>query len=278
MRSSAVRAKRVIRAVRHARAIDGARSQTGQALLLLRIPVGVGGGRDSGGLRARGSKSGPLSAAVAWVTCLVSGLLALGLVRLFHGREAVSCPRSLLGMFPRMGIPLAVCMVVYLQGGRLAEAGFVYYILVFYFVTLVVETVLLVGEAQAATDREVNGLDHGQRKRTATDDGEAPAEASRCTAPRRAAEAGASRWLSMRSHDPLSAETLMHHVKDADHFLSCRACSVRRRRARSTSRSSATRRTPIVEIKTGFAPLDNLIEPLEPADHQVHGAGGGRRR
>ncbi len=38
--------------------------------------------------------------------------------------------------------------MVYLQGGRLAEAGFVYYLLAFYFVTLVVETVLLVGDAR----------------------------------------------------------------------------------------------------------------------------------
>ena len=57
-------------------------------------------------------------------------------------------PLVLLGMFARMGIPLLVCIIVYLRGGRLAEAGFVYYLLVFYFVTLVVETVLLVGNAR----------------------------------------------------------------------------------------------------------------------------------
>jgi hypothetical protein len=39
--------------------------------------------------------------------------------------------------------------MVYIQGGRLAEAGFVYYLLAFYFVMLVVETVLLVGEGPA---------------------------------------------------------------------------------------------------------------------------------
>ena len=92
-------------------------------------------------------RAGATSAAVALVTCLVSGLLALGLVRLFRGPNGV-VPQVLLGMLPRMGIPLAVCMLVHLQGGAVADAGFVYYVLAFYFVTLVVETVLQVGEAQ----------------------------------------------------------------------------------------------------------------------------------
>lgn len=94
-------------------------------------------------------RAGATSAAVALVTCLVSGLLALalGLVRLFRGPNNV-VPQVLLGMLPRMGIPLAVCMLVHLQGGAIADAGFVYYILAFYFVTLVVETVLQVGETQ----------------------------------------------------------------------------------------------------------------------------------
>ena len=58
------------------------------------------------------------------MTCLVSGLLALGLVRLFRGPNGV-VPQVLLGMLPRMGIPLAVCMLVHLQGGAMADAGFV---------------------------------------------------------------------------------------------------------------------------------------------------------
>ncbi len=122
------------------------RSQTGQALALLGfllvaaaivIPVAY----------VVRQQAGAASAAVAWMTCFVSGLVALGLVRLFNGPNSV-VPQVLLGMFPRMGIPLAVCMVAYLKGGALVDAGFVYYILVFYFVTLVVETVLLVGVAQ----------------------------------------------------------------------------------------------------------------------------------
>ncbi len=50
----------------------------------------------------------------------------------------------LLGMLPRLGIPLTVVLAFYVRGGWLADAGLVYYILVFYFVTLAVETTLLV--------------------------------------------------------------------------------------------------------------------------------------
>ena len=53
----------------------------------------------------------------------------------------------LLGMSPRMGIPLAAFLVVHVKGGPLAENGFVYYILTFYLVTLAVETFLLVGNS-----------------------------------------------------------------------------------------------------------------------------------
>jgi hypothetical protein len=123
-----------------------ARNQTGQALILLGALSGSAVMVIPVAYMAR-ERAGATSAAVALVTCLVSGLLALGLVRLFRGPNNV-VPQVLLGMLPRMGIPLAVCMMVHLRGGAIADAGFVYYILAFYFVTLVVETVLQVGEAQ----------------------------------------------------------------------------------------------------------------------------------
>ncbi len=89
---------------------------------------------------------GVTSAAVAMGVCLASGLLAMWLAELFrHPDQAV--PQVLLGMFPRMGIPLIACMLVYLQRGMLADAGFVYYIMAFYFVTLAVETVLMAGRS-----------------------------------------------------------------------------------------------------------------------------------
>lgn len=123
-----------------------ARSLTGQSMLvcsslllaaLVVVPCGY---------LARGW-AGVLSASVAGATCLVGGLLAWMLVGLLNGPSNM-VPRVLLGMFPRMGLPLAACMVVYLQNGALAAAGFVYYILAFYFVILVVETILQVGDLQ----------------------------------------------------------------------------------------------------------------------------------
>jgi len=43
-----------------------------------------------------------------------------------------------------MGVALAAVLVVQLGGGPLAEAGFVYYLLMFYSVTLAAETVAVV--------------------------------------------------------------------------------------------------------------------------------------
>lgn len=43
-----------------------------------------------------------------------------------------------------MGVALAAALTVQLVGGPLAEAGFVYYLLMFYSVTLAAETVVMV--------------------------------------------------------------------------------------------------------------------------------------
>jgi hypothetical protein len=122
------------------------RSQAGRALLLLGSLL-VSAAVVVPCAYAAEQHWGVLSAVVAMATCLGGGFLALWLVQLCQGPGSVM-PQVLLGMFARMGIPLLVCIIVYLQGGRLAEAGFVYYLLAFYFVTLIVETVLLVGNAR----------------------------------------------------------------------------------------------------------------------------------
>jgi len=46
-------------------------------------------------------------------------------------------------MLIRMGIPLAAALLVFLRGGPLADAGFLYYLVLFYPVTLTAETFLL---------------------------------------------------------------------------------------------------------------------------------------
>jgi hypothetical protein len=45
-------------------------------------------------------------------------------------------------MLLRMVVPLSFCLVIATGRGPLAEAGCVYYILIFYLVTLAVDTVL----------------------------------------------------------------------------------------------------------------------------------------
>lgn len=78
------------------------------------------------------------AAALAGGACGLGGLISAWIA---SGREkpdeVVLCVVG--GMLPRMGIPLFVCFFVYLCGGVVVEAGFVYYILVFYFITLVVD-------------------------------------------------------------------------------------------------------------------------------------------
>ena len=87
---------------------------------------------------------GCLTVAAAFATCLIGAFVSLSLARLFVAPTQVM-HQVLFGMVPRMGLPLVACMLVYLHGGMLVEAGFVYYIMAFYFVTLLVETVLLAG-------------------------------------------------------------------------------------------------------------------------------------
>jgi hypothetical protein len=84
---------------------------------------------------------GLLAAAVAGGVCLLAGLTALAL------SEPLRRPQYLLalvfvGMMIRMGIPLAAALAVYFLGGPLAEAGFLYYVVLFYAVTLITETFL----------------------------------------------------------------------------------------------------------------------------------------
>jgi hypothetical protein len=106
------------------------------------------------------------SALAAWVTCVVSGVVAWWLVRRYRAPQQVLVQVAL-AMAARTGIPLGMCMAVYRRPGVWADAGFVYYLLIFYFVTLVVETLLQVASVSQAASRpedppaEVNGLDHG---------------------------------------------------------------------------------------------------------------------
>ena len=63
------------------------------------------------------------------------------------------------------------------------------------------------------------------------------------------------------SHDPLSAETLMHHVKDSEYFLLPRWFSPQTE-GKLYIPQFRDSQDAVLEIKTGFPPVDNLIEPL----------------
>ena len=93
--------------------------------------------------------SGLSAAAVAAVVCLVSAIGGMLLSQCLGGpNHAIAGVLS--GMMLRMGLPLAVCMIVYLQSGALAEAGFVFYVLAFYLVTLAIDTWMATGRAVGA--------------------------------------------------------------------------------------------------------------------------------
>jgi hypothetical protein len=85
-------------------------------------------------------------AAIALGICLGSGILAFWLIRNLNGPDVVLY-QVLLGMMPRMGIALGAAMAIYYRGGWMVEAGLVYYLLVFYFVTLAAETALLISSS-----------------------------------------------------------------------------------------------------------------------------------
>ena len=89
--------------------------------------------------------AGLAAAAVAGACCWFGAICGTttGLVvgRFVRGQSRGIC-ESLSGMLLRMGIPLGVALVLYLQGGTLVTAGLLVYLLIFYPVVLAVETAL----------------------------------------------------------------------------------------------------------------------------------------
>ena len=96
-----------------------------------------------------GEVGGLLAAAAAAALCLVGAEIALAVSHLFRSPEHLPY-RVLFGMAARMGIPLSVGLIIHLQGGVLAKAGLLYYLLVFYPITLAVETVLSLPQVKQA--------------------------------------------------------------------------------------------------------------------------------
>lgn len=84
---------------------------------------------------------GVAAAGAAATCCWIGAAGALG-AHHWLGRRGSGLWSLLVGMGLRMGVPLAVGLILHWQSQPLAEAGLLYYFLAFYPVTLAVETVL----------------------------------------------------------------------------------------------------------------------------------------
>ncbi|MCE5267298.1 MAG: hypothetical protein LLG00_05380 [Planctomycetaceae bacterium] len=99
------------------------------------------------------------SAAVAAAVCYAGGASALAVCRMSRKRRTTLL---LGGMAIRMGLPLALALAVHFHGGPLAEAGLLYYLVVFYTATLAVETFLsLPTEEQQLAAHDPSAADEG---------------------------------------------------------------------------------------------------------------------
>ena len=82
---------------------------------------------------------GILAATAAAGLCLLGAVLALAVTHCFRDPKYLG-QAFVAGMLPRMGIPAGGAIVLQLLGGLLAEGGVLYYLLVFYSITLAAET------------------------------------------------------------------------------------------------------------------------------------------
>jgi len=95
-----------------------------------------------------GGAASLLAATGAGAVCLLASALALALSTLLR-RPALAFYGLLAAMAVRTGIPLLCALVIRLHGTPLAENGFIYYLVVFYLVTLGIETSLSLPRAGA---------------------------------------------------------------------------------------------------------------------------------
>jgi hypothetical protein len=85
-----------------------------------------------------GGAMGLAAAGLAAALCLLGAATALVVSHLVREPQH-ALAALLIGTTARMGVPLLIGLVAHLRGGPLADAGLMYYLLVFYPVTLTVE-------------------------------------------------------------------------------------------------------------------------------------------
>lgn len=83
--------------------------------------------------------SGVAAAGLAGVTCWLGAAGALETATLL-ARRGHGLAGLLAGMAIRMGVPLAMALILFVRGGPLVEGGLLYYFLAFYPLTLAIET------------------------------------------------------------------------------------------------------------------------------------------
>ena len=98
-----------------------------------------------------GRSFGVMTAGVALAFCLLGGSLALLVSEFFRGSGRMVA-EVLLGGGLRMGLPLGMFAIVYVQGGALVDAGLAYYLIVFYLVMLTFETLMLFPQGGCSAD------------------------------------------------------------------------------------------------------------------------------
>lgn len=99
-------------------------------LMFTLLPIGMHADGDAGGI----------AVSLAFAICLVANLPSLLLVPRFRSPQSAIFQLALSWGF-RMGLPLAACVVVIYQQNWLFEAGLVYYLMAFYFLMMILETV-----------------------------------------------------------------------------------------------------------------------------------------
>ena len=92
--------------------------------------------------------AGITSALAAALVVWGSSAIAFGIGELFCQAGQV-LPGVLVAMFVRMAFPLVACATAHFSGSRLADTGFVYFVLAFYLIVLPLETLLSVRRIQS---------------------------------------------------------------------------------------------------------------------------------